>query len=132
MLAGAAAGLTNGFFGGGGGSVLVPMLTRVCGLDQRRAFATSVAVILPLCALSAAVYLLRGGLDLSAALPAHLKNGYVEKGLLFPAISAGLLCAALASWAATALDVDLLRKLFGCFLILIGLSELFGRVKEET
>ncbi len=33
MLAGAAAGLTNGFFGGGGGSVLVPMLTRVCGLD---------------------------------------------------------------------------------------------------
>ena len=49
MLAGAAAGLTNGFFGGGGGSVLVPMLTRVCGLDQRRAFATSVAVILPLC-----------------------------------------------------------------------------------
>ena len=54
MLAGAAAGLTNGFFGGGGGSVLVPMLTRVCGLDQRRAFATSVAVILPLCALSAA------------------------------------------------------------------------------
>lgn len=52
VLAGAAAGLTNGFFGGGGGSVLVPMLTRVCGLDQRRAFATSVAVILPLCALS--------------------------------------------------------------------------------
>ena len=49
LLAGAAAGLTNGFFGGGGGSVLVPMLTRVCGLDQRRAFATSVAVILPLC-----------------------------------------------------------------------------------
>ena len=49
VLAGAAAGLTNGFFGGGGGSVLVPMLTRVCGLDQRRAFATSVAVILPLC-----------------------------------------------------------------------------------
>ena len=27
-LSGAAAGLTNGFFGGGGGSVLVPLLTR--------------------------------------------------------------------------------------------------------
>ena len=47
-LAGALAGLANGFFGGGGGSVLVPLLTRMCGLDQRRAFATSVAVILPL------------------------------------------------------------------------------------
>ena len=69
VLAGAAAGLTNGFFGGGGGSVLVPMLTRVCGLDQRRAFATSVAVILPLCALSVCIYFLRGGLDFWAALP---------------------------------------------------------------
>ena len=68
-LAGALAGLANGFFGGGGGSILVPLLTGRCGLDQRRAFATSVAVILPLCALSAGVYLLRGGLDLAAALP---------------------------------------------------------------
>ena len=52
LTAGALAGLTNGFFGGGGGSVLVPLLTRYCGLEQRRAFATSVAVILPLCVLS--------------------------------------------------------------------------------
>ena len=76
MLAGAAAGLTNGFFGGGGGSVLVPMLTRVCGLDQRRAFATSVAVILPLGAPSGARYSLPGGLGLSAA-PALLIGGNV-------------------------------------------------------
>ena len=61
-LAGGAAGLANGFFGGGGGSVFVPLLTRTCGLNQRQAFATSVAVILPLCVLSAAVYLFRGGL----------------------------------------------------------------------
>ena len=93
MLAGAAAGLTNGFFGGGGGSVLVPMLTRVCGLDQRRAFATSVAVILPLCALSAAVYLLRGGLDLSAALPyliGGLAGGFIA-GKLFKKVPPKLL-----------------------------------------
>ena len=75
-LSGAAAGLTNGFFGGGGGSVLVPLLTRVCGLSQRQAFATSVAVILPLCVLSAAIYLFRGGLDLMAALP-YLIGGAV-------------------------------------------------------
>ena len=51
-VAGGLAGIANGFFGGGGGMVLVPFLTRRCGLDQRRAFATSVAVILPLCILS--------------------------------------------------------------------------------
>ena len=68
-VAGGLAGVANGFFGGGGGSVFVPLLTGYCKLDQRRAFATSVAVILPLCALSAAVYLFRGGLDFMAALP---------------------------------------------------------------
>ena len=68
-LSGAAAGLTNGFFGGGGGSVLVPLLTRLCRLEERKAFATSVAVILPLCMLSAGIYLWRGGLELGVALP---------------------------------------------------------------
>ncbi len=56
--------------------VLVPLLTRLCQLDQRQAFATSVAVIAPLCALSAAIYWFRGGLDLALALP------YLLGGLL--------------------------------------------------
>ena len=68
-VAGGLAGVANGFFGGGGGMVLVPLLTGRCGLDQRRAFATSVAVILPLCVLSSVIYFFRGGLYLSAALP---------------------------------------------------------------
>jgi len=68
-LAGALAGIANGFFGGGGGSILVPALTKVCKLEQRKAFATSVAVILPLCTLSVAIYFFRGGLDLMTALP---------------------------------------------------------------
>ena len=75
-VAGGAAGLANGFFGGGGGMLLVPLLTRWCGLDQRQAFATSIAVILPLCALSSAIYWLRGGLDFMLALP------YLLGGLL--------------------------------------------------
>lgn len=75
-LAGGLAGLANGFFGGGGGMVLVPLLTGRCGLDQRKAFATSVAIILPLCALSSVIYFLRGGLDLMTALP-YLAGGLV-------------------------------------------------------
>ena len=74
LIAGGLAGIANGFFGGGGGSVLVPLLTGYCGLDQRRAFATS--VILPLCALSSAIYFFRGGLDIAAALP-YLIGGTV-------------------------------------------------------
>lgn len=75
-LAGAAAGLANGFFGGGGGMLLVPLLVRKCGLSQRQAFATSVAVILPLCCLSVIIYFFRGGLDFMTALP-YLVGGLI-------------------------------------------------------
>ena len=68
-LAGALTGVANGFFGGGGGCLLVPLLTGLCGLDQRKAFATSVAVILPLCLLSVVIYALRSGIDWMTALP---------------------------------------------------------------
>ena len=68
-VAGGAAGLVNGFFGGGGGMVLVPMLVGKCGLDQKKASATSVAIIAPLCALSSVIYWMRDGLDTAAALP---------------------------------------------------------------
>ena len=75
-LAGGAAGLVNGFFGGGGGMVLVPLLAGKCGLERRSAFASSVAIILPLCALSAVIYFARGQLELLTALP------YLLGGLL--------------------------------------------------
>lgn len=68
-LSGAAAGLVNGLFGGGGGMVLVPLLNRWCGVEEKKAFATCVAVIFPLCVLSAAVFLLRTDFTLSTALP---------------------------------------------------------------
>ena len=63
-ISGAAAGLVSGLFGGGGGTVLVPLLTAWCKIGQKRAMANCVAVILPLCALSAVIYLLRSGLHL--------------------------------------------------------------------
>ena len=55
-IAGGAAGLANGLFGGG--------------------YATCVAVIFPVCAVSAAMYLWRGGMDWASALP------YLAGGLL--------------------------------------------------
>lgn len=75
-LAGAAAGIANGFFGGGGGMLLVPLLVRYCSLSQRQAFATSVAVILPLCTLSSVIYFFRGSLDFMTALP-YLVGGFI-------------------------------------------------------
>lgn len=75
-VAGIIAGAINGLFGGGGGIPLLLLLTKWAGMDEKRAFATCVAVILPFCGISSAVYLLQGGFSISAALP-YLAGGLV-------------------------------------------------------
>ena len=110
-VSGALAGAVNGFFGGGGGMVLVPLLTGWCGLGERRAFATSVAVILPLCVLSAGIYLLRGGLDLIAALP------YLLGGLLGGWLGGKLF---------KNMSMDWLRRGFGLLLLYGGVQSLLA------
>lgn len=63
----------------------------------------------------------------ATALPAHIKNGYIDRQTVWPAVLAGLAGTALAAWAATGLDVELLHRCFGGFLIVVGLRELFSR-----
>ena len=75
-VSGIVAGIVNGFFGGGGGLALVPMLSGLCHLDARSSLATSVAVILPLCVSSSIVYFLRTGLTISSAVP-YLIGGLI-------------------------------------------------------
>ena len=75
-VSGALAGLCNGLFGAGGGLFLVPLFTRWAGMDQRRAFATSVAVVLPLCVAALISYVRKGGVDVAVALP-YLAGGLV-------------------------------------------------------
>lgn len=75
-VAGALAGALNGFFGAGGGMVLVPLLIRWVKIEERQAFATSVYIILPLCVVSAIVYLLKSEIDLLLTLP-YLIGGLI-------------------------------------------------------
>jgi len=110
-LAGAATGVLSGF-GVGGGSLLLIYMTSFAGVPQAMAQGINLLYFIPTAA---------------TALPAHFKNGYVEKSALLPAVCAGLACSALTAWAATALDVGVLRKCFGVFLIVIGLRELFKK-----
>ncbi len=108
-LTGLAGGAVNGCFGGGGGMVLIPLLTGWCGVEERRAFANCVAIVLPLCALSAAVYAFRGALDLSVAWP-YLLGGLVGGlmgGKLFGKVS-----------------VPWLRRIFAAFLLYGGVRYL--------
>lgn len=111
LLAGAATGILSGF-GIGGGSLLLIYMTSFADVPQNLAQGINLLYFLP---------------TAGAALPAHFKNGYVEKAALAPAILAGLAGTALAAWAATSMDTDLLRRCFGTFLLVISLRELFRR-----
>ena len=112
-VSGALAGAVNGLFGGGGGMVLVPLLSGWCGMEGKRSFATCVAVILPLSAVSAAVYLLRQGFELAAALPYLL--GFAAGAMLYvvavellpTAARGGTLSAAVGFTVMMVLDVAL-------------------------
>ncbi len=110
---GLGAGILSGF-GVGGGTLLLLYLTAFAGVPQNLAQGVNLLYFLPTAA---------------TALPAHFRNGYLDKKTAVPAILAGLAGTAAAAWAATGLDVELLHQCFGAFLLFIGLRELLAQKK---
>ena len=110
-LAGAVTGVLSGF-GVGGGTLLLIYMTAFAGVEQHLAQGINLLYFLPTAA---------------TALPAHIKNGYVDRSAALPAILAGLAAAGLCAWVASGLDTGLLRRCFGGFLLVVGLRELFRK-----
>lgn len=65
-FSGLAAGTVTGLFGGGGGMILVPLLTMLTNLHDEEIFPASLSVILPVCLIS---LVCSGRILLSEALP---------------------------------------------------------------
>ena len=110
VLAGVAGGILAGM-GMGGGTLTLPILVIGLGVGQLTAQFANLVAFLP---------------SGSVALCVHIKNGLVKKNnllsLLLPAVISCIVC----SFFATKIDSDLLKKLFGGFLLLVGLNEIFG------
>ena len=109
-LGGAAAGLVNGFFGGGGGQALLPALLRGGRMEEKRAFATCVAVIAPICLVSGGESLLRGGVTLAG---------------VWPYLAGGLLGGWIAGKTFRRLPPVLLRRALALLLLYGGARSLF-------
>ena len=109
QTAGIAGGVINGLFGGGGGMVLLPLLSKWRKLEARSSFATCVAIIFPMCCVSTAVYLWEVRPALSTVLP-YLAGG-VAGGLI-----GGL--------TFEKVPVRFLKVLFGLFLLYGGVRYL--------
>ncbi len=109
-VTGTLAGLANGLFGAGGGMFLVPLFCRWCHMEEKKAFATSVAVVAPMSAVSAGIYLMRGDMSLAAALP------FLAGGLIGGIFAGRFLKRVPTVW---------LRRVFALFLLYGGVRSLF-------
>ena len=69
VLSGVLIGGINGFLGAGGGMLLVPLLQYVLKIEDKKAHATAVFVILPISLISGIVYIIKGAVDWSIFLP---------------------------------------------------------------
>lgn len=115
-LAGLVCGVLSGL-GIGGGTLLMVWMTALTSLEQRTAQGINLLYFLPTAV---------------CALLFHIKNRLIRWDIVLPAALAGAAAAALTAWLGTQLDTSLLRRLFGGFLLLVGLRELFyPRAKKD-
>ena len=81
IIGGLAIGMVNSALGAGGGMIAVPML-RKSGMEQNRAQANAVALIMLLTAASAGIYIYTGKVTFGDALP-YLPAGLIGSVLSF-------------------------------------------------
>lgn len=92
-LTGALAGMANGFFGGGGGMIAVPLMIFLLRRPQKNAHATALLVILPLSIVSGLIYAGYGNFNFQVGIPATIGVvvGGIIGALLLKKINNGLL-----------------------------------------
>ena len=116
VLAGVLGGVLAGM-GMGGGTLTLPILVLVMGVEQITAQFANLIAFLP---------------SGSAALLVHAKNGLIRKDnlifMLLPSLAACVFCSFLASEA----NGVLLKKLFGGFLVLVAVFSLAAKIVKEV
>lgn len=109
LITGFASGIIGGM-GMGGGTIMIPALTLLLGVEQRFAQAANVIAFLPMAAI---------------VLPKHKNNGLLRTdGILFIIIPA-MIFSALFGLVMVVLPATLLKKGFGVFLLCLAVKQSF-------
>lgn len=104
-------GFFSGIIGGmgmGGGTILIPALILFANIDPKIAQSINLLSSIPMTIF---------------ALLIHIKNKKVILKLVIPIASFGILGAIFGSFLATYLSSEVLKKVFGVFLLVIGILE---------
>ncbi len=112
-------GLVAGVLGGmglGGGTLLIPLMGLITDYDHLTLQLYNLLFFYP-CGIVALIF--------------HVKNGLVDYKVSKKIVFLGLIGAILGAYIATHIEVETLKKGFGVFMILIGLSQLFSKEKKE-
>lgn len=104
-----AAGLLGGM-GMGGGTILIPALTIFLGVEQHAAQAANLIAFLPMALLS---------------LKIHSGNGLVRARGALPVIVPAVFLSAASAVFAAYIPSDMLRRLFGAFLIALAAKQVY-------
>ncbi len=117
-LLGVAAGVINGFFGAGGGMILVPMFEGLVTqngkkTEQKTAHATTVFVVLFLSAVSVCFYIFGADLKVVSAIPFAI---------------GGVLGAIPGAFFLKKIKPALLKRIFGGFLVFAAIKMFLGAV----
>lgn len=110
VIIGVIAGLINGLFGSGGGTVLVPSMVFLLGIEQNKAHATAISIILPLSIISSFFYISNGLFDLKLTYKVAIFSiigGYIGSILL------------------NKFSNKTLRKIFGISMIIVAIRMVF-------
>ena len=104
-------------WGVGGGTLLLLVMTLFLGVDQRTAQGINL--------------LFHPQEQQVDALICHWKNGCLDKLTLKAAVPFAVPAALLGAWIATAVDVELLLRPFGIYLLLSGVSLILPQKRKE-
>lgn len=99
----------------GGGTILIPALILFFNISQQSAQGVNLISFIP---------------TASVAIIAHLKNKNILGKLSLLLIIGGLCGAILGSMLASSISSPVLRKLFGIFLLFMGLYEILSKAKK--
>ncbi|MBS4539637.1 sulfite exporter TauE/SafE family protein [Clostridium sp. D2Q-11] len=108
-------GFLSGILGGmgiGGGTILIPALIFFVSITQQQAQGINLIVFIPTSII--AIFI-------------HYKNKNLETKIILPIIITGLVGSIFGSIVATKIEPENLRKIFGVFMLLIGIYQFFNK-----